>query len=180
MIGVAIIAACAALGALASIVLGRPGAALGLLILGGTVAAGLVVSPRAAYKIIPAPALAYVAAAVLAGLVRDHALATSKTAISLIAVQWIAGGYRWMIVATTLAILLTVARWWSDRRITTDHSRRGRGSPEGRTRTARSPDAGVRTRVPPEKDPYGTHPSAGGQVTRVLGDPIRNPPDEYR
>jgi hypothetical protein len=180
MAGVVIIAACAALGALVSVILGGdgPGATLGLLILAGTVAAGLVVSPRAAYKIIPAPALAYLAAAVLAGLARDHALATSKTAISLIAVQWIAGGYRWMIAATTAAILLTATRWWRDRRTTSNHSRRGTGSPGGRLPAARSPDAPVDTRVSLEKGLYRTGPSASDQATQVLGDSIPNAPDD--
>src|SRR5271165_5577223 len=66
--GVVLVASAAGLGAVVT-VLSRsdPGFLLGLLVVIGTLAACLAVSPRRAYLIIPAPSLAYLAAAILAG-----------------------------------------------------------------------------------------------------------------
>lgn len=108
----------AALGALVTGVTGKePGFLLGVFLVTGTVAASLTVMARAAYLIIPAPALAYVAAAVIAGLIHDRAADTSRTALALSATQWIASGFVAMTAATGTAIVIAVARWlWSRRR----------------------------------------------------------------
>jgi hypothetical protein len=122
--GVCVVVAAAALGALVTGVAGKePGFMLGVFLIAGTVAASLTVLPRAAYLIIPVPALAYVAAAVMAGLVHDRAADTSRTALALSATQWIAGGFVAMTAATGTAIVIAAARWlWNRRR------------PRGRTR----------------------------------------------
>ena len=66
----------------------------------------IAVRPRAVYLIIPVPALAYLAAAILAGLIHDHAADTSHVALAVSAAQWIAGGFFMMAAATVLAMEL--------------------------------------------------------------------------
>ncbi len=110
--GVLMVLAAALLGAVFTVASRRdPGLALGIFVAGGTVAAGISVRARSAYAIIPAPALGYAAAAVITGLIHDHAVDTSRTALTLSAVQWLAGGFHAMIAATALAVLIAIARW---------------------------------------------------------------------
>jgi hypothetical protein len=142
----------AAFGALVTVLTGsEPGSVLGVLLVAGTAAAALAVKPRAVYVIIPVPALAYVAAATMAGLVHDRATDTSTAALAVSAAQWVASGFLAMTAATVLAILVTAARWLSTRRRS-----RGPGYPapaaraDGprRTQAGRSPSAPRR----PERD----------------------------
>jgi hypothetical protein len=116
-LGVLLVLTSAALGALATALSHRePGTVLGVFVLAGTAAATLIVRPRAVYLIIPVPALAYVVAAAVAGLVHDHATDTSRAALAVSAAQWIAGGFTVMAGATVLAIVATIARWpWRSR-----------------------------------------------------------------
>jgi hypothetical protein len=111
--GIVIIAAAAGLGALLTIIMGGdPGLLLGLLVVVGTVAASLAVKPRRAYLIIPAPALAYLAAAILAGLIHDRAAdAASHTLLIINVGRWAASGFLGMIAATALAVVITIPRW---------------------------------------------------------------------
>ncbi len=109
--GVLMVLAAALLGAAFTVASHRdPGRALGIFIAGGTVAAGTSVRARSAYAIIPVPALAYAAAAAIAGLIHDHAVDTSRTALTLSAVQWLASGFPAMTAATALAVLIAIAR----------------------------------------------------------------------
>jgi hypothetical protein len=111
-LGVFLVIGCAALGMLAT-VLSRtePGSVLGVLVVAGTVAATLAVRPRAAYLVIPVPALAYVVAATIAGLIHDRASDSSLTGLAVHAAQWIASGFLAMSAATLLAIAITAVRW---------------------------------------------------------------------
>jgi hypothetical protein len=88
-----------------------PGRALGIFIVAGAVAAGTSVRAGSAYAIIPVPALAYAAAAFTAGLVHDRAVDTTRTAVALSGVQWLASGFFAMTAATALAVLVAIARW---------------------------------------------------------------------
>jgi hypothetical protein len=102
----------AAVGALVTAAAGSgPGLVLGLFVVAGTVAAALAVQPGAVYRIIPVPALSYLVAALLAGMVHDRANGTSSTALAVGAAQWIASGFLAMTAATILAIVITAARW---------------------------------------------------------------------
>lgn len=89
----------------------EPGVILGVLLVIATIAAALAVRPGAVYLIFPVPAPAYAVAAVLAGLIHDHATDTSRTALALNAAQWIAAGFIPMTVATALAVLIGGYRW---------------------------------------------------------------------
>jgi len=89
---------------------------LGIFLLAGTAAGALAVHPRAAYLIIPVPALAYLVAAILAGVIHDRAADTSHTALAISAAQWIASGFAAMSAATLLAIAVAVIRWAAQRR----------------------------------------------------------------
>jgi hypothetical protein len=119
-LGVFLVIGCATLGTLVTVAARtEPGSVLGVLVVAGTAAAALAVRPRAVYVIIPVPALAYVVAASIAGLVHDRAGDTSLTGLAVHVAQWIASGFLAMSVATLLAIAATAMRW----------PRSGRGRP---------------------------------------------------
>jgi len=88
----------------------EPGVVLCLFLVVSTVLAVLAVRPRRAYLIIPVPALAYLAAALAAGIAVNQT-GSSLTALSAGAAQWIASGFVAMVAATALAILITAFRW---------------------------------------------------------------------
>lgn len=116
-LGIALVIGAALAGLLVTVVTGsEPGVALGIFLLAGTAAGALAVHPRAAYLIIPVPALAYLAAAILAGLLHDHAADTSHAALAVSAAQWIAGGFFAMAAATVLSIAVAAVRWAAQRR----------------------------------------------------------------
>jgi hypothetical protein len=103
----------AAIGAVATIATGgEPGLLLSLFLIAATLVAALVIALRSAYVLIPVPALAYTAAALLAGYIHDRATVdTSLTGLAVSAVQWIAAGFFAMCAATLIAILVPAGRW---------------------------------------------------------------------
>jgi hypothetical protein len=106
-----IIVLCAALGVLATIIAGsEPGVVLGAFLVVGTLAAGLAVRPERVHLIIPVPALAYLAAGLITGLVHDRAAISTRSAMAASALQWIASGFLAMTAATIVAVILTIAR----------------------------------------------------------------------
>jgi hypothetical protein len=110
--GVLMVVAAATLGAAFTVASDRdPGQALGIFVLAGTLTAAICVRARSAYMIIPVPALAYAAAAAVAGSIHDRAVDTTRTALAVSAVQWIADGFIAITAATALAVLITLARW---------------------------------------------------------------------
>lgn len=116
-LGIALVVGGALAGLLGTVVTGsEPGVVLGIFLLAGTAAGALAVRPGAAYLIIPVPPLAYLAAAILAGLIHDHPADTSHTALAISAAQWVAGGFLAMTAATLLAIVVAAVRWAARRR----------------------------------------------------------------
>lgn len=110
--GIILVIAATALGALLTVLTGgQPGFLLGAFLVAGTAAGALSVARRAVYQVIPVPALAYVAAAILAVLATGQAAGTSRTALALTVIQAVASGFDAMIAATLLAIVITAARW---------------------------------------------------------------------
>jgi Domain of unknown function (DUF6542) len=108
--GVSIVAASAALGAIITIAhRAQPGQVLGVCIVAGTVIAALAVRPRAGRLIFPVPVLAYLIAALTAGIAYNRS--TSKAELAIGSAQWIANGFLLMALATGLAILLVTVRW---------------------------------------------------------------------
>jgi hypothetical protein len=111
-LGVAIVAASTALGASATMLTGRePGSILGIFVIIGTAAAAVAVRPQAGRLIIPVPALSYLIAAMVTGVIYDHSADASKTALAIDAAQWIANGFFAMAIATVLAVVVVTARW---------------------------------------------------------------------
>jgi hypothetical protein len=107
-----VVIGCAGLGTLVTVLAGsEPGSVLGVSLVAGTLIGALAVRPGATFLIIPVPALAYVVAAVLAGLIRDRANDSSLTMLAVHAAQWIASGFLAISTATLLAIGVTAARW---------------------------------------------------------------------
>jgi Domain of unknown function (DUF6542) len=144
-LGVCIVVASAAIGAIATIVTrSAPGHPLGILVVAGTVAAALAVRPRAGWMILPVPALAYLVAALLSGVVFDRAADSSRTQLALAAAQWVANGFVAMALATVLAVAITTIRWfiWHRR-----HLDRPSARDRGRTAQARPAQAGRRSRT---------------------------------
>src|SRR5215469_346382 len=110
--GIVLVAGAAGLGAMLTLVTGSdPGFLLGVLVVIGTVAGSLAVDPRRAYLIIPAPPLAYLAAAILTGLIHDRTTDTSHTMLAINGARWVASAFLGMAAATVLAVVITVARW---------------------------------------------------------------------
>jgi len=115
--GICIVIAGAALGAVVTVLSGSDHRfVLGVFLVAGTVAGARAVQPRAVYRIIPVPALAYVVAATVAGPIQDWATDTSLTGLAINATQWIASGFLAMTAATAAAIVITAARWPRSRR----------------------------------------------------------------
>ena len=111
-LGVFAVMAAALLGMVITVLSGsEPGLILGVFLVAGTIVAALAVRPGATYLLFPVPAPAYAIAAMVAGLIRDHAADTSRTALVLNAGQWIAAGFIPMTVATALAVLIAGFRW---------------------------------------------------------------------
>jgi hypothetical protein len=110
--GLNIVLGSVGLGVLASIFVGAaPGPILGVCLLAGTVAAVLLVRPRAVHLIIPVPALAYFAASMVVGYIDDRAALVSHAALAIHAIQWLASGFLAVAAATALAIAMTVVAW---------------------------------------------------------------------
>ena len=138
-------------GAIGTVLLGDPpGFVLGFFVVAGTVAAALGVRPNAGRLIIPVPALSYLIAAFVTGMVYDRSADTSKTAIAIHATQWIADGFFAMALATAIAVVLTAIRWYiwflnrrrtaaADARSTGDRLDGSRRSESGAYSDTRSP-----------------------------------------
>jgi hypothetical protein len=115
--GVLVVAAGAVAGAVATLLSGRqPGLLLGACVLAATVCAVLGVHPRAAYLVIPAPALGYGISAVAAGLIQTPLAGSSSALLAVTAVQWLASGFLPVGAATVIAAGVAGARWLRDRR----------------------------------------------------------------
>lgn len=106
-----IVIASAGVGALLTALTGgQPGTLIGVCLIVGTLLAGILVTPWTVHLVIPVPALAYMAAAILAGISAIGISDMSKTSLAIHVLQWIARGFLTMAIATALAIALTVAR----------------------------------------------------------------------
>jgi hypothetical protein len=111
-LAVAIVAASTALGASATMLTGKePGSILGVFVIIGTLAAAVAVRPQAGRIILPVPALSYLVAAMVTGVIYDHSADVSKAALAVNAAQWIANGFVAMLLATILAVVLVTVRW---------------------------------------------------------------------
>ncbi len=111
-LGVVVIVVAVLVGTVITVLAGSdPGLILGGFLIAGTVLGALVVRPGGGYLLFPVPAVAYVVAAVTAGLIHDRTVDASYTGLALSAVQWIASGFIAMSVATALAIAIAALRW---------------------------------------------------------------------
>jgi hypothetical protein len=116
-LGVCLIVASAAIGAVATMMTGHaPGFLLGAFVSIGTVVAALAVRPRAGRLIFPVPVLAYLVAALISGIIYNRSDDSSKAAVAIGAAQWIANGFVAMAFATAAAIVLIAVRWYFWRR----------------------------------------------------------------
>jgi hypothetical protein len=160
--GVSIVLGSAVLGAVATLVKGHgPGSVLGLFIVAGTLVAALAVRPRAVRMLLPVPALCYVIAAVTTGLIVDPPSDPSKAALAVAAAQWIAAGFLTMVLATALAVVLTVVRWFLWHRGTRAPSGPGRSGRPGSRRKGRASREDFEDAEPYR--PYETPVSFGNQ-----------------
>lgn len=128
--GVLIMTAGAAVGAFATILVStEPGTTLGVCLVAGALAGAFAVHSRAAYRLIPVPAIVGFVAALLAGVVHDRAADTSRTLLAINAFGWMAGGFVAMAVATAVTVVIVVPRGirYAHRRATAATSKRRRG-----------------------------------------------------
>jgi hypothetical protein len=142
-----LVLAAALIGVVATLVLKQePGATLGVAIFAGTVIAGLGANYRAAYLIIPVPALTYLVSAFCAGYIHDKSQITGHVELAVHSAEWIGNGFSWMLVATVAAIVVAVGRWlWARQDML-----RGHGTGPGPVPSGRQPDA---RRPGPRSDP---------------------------
>jgi len=149
-LGVCIIVAGAAVGAIVTMVTrSQPGFALGFFVVVGTIAAAFAVRPRAGRIIFPVPALSYLVAALVSGVIYDHTAAGSRSALALGAAQWVANGFFPMALATAAAVIIIVARWLTWRRRNTGR-KPGPGTSRPSAGTSRpSPGSAARGRPAP-------------------------------
>jgi len=106
-----------AAGAVITMVTGKiPGGLLGAFVVIGTIAAALSVRPSAGRMILPVPVLSYLVAALVSGIIYNRGTGASNTALAIGAAQWIASGFFPMTLATILAIVIIVIRWYLSRR----------------------------------------------------------------
>jgi uncharacterized protein DUF6542 len=157
------------LGTVATLVKGHgPGSVLGLFIVAGTLVAALAVRPTAVRMLLPVPALCYVIAAVTTGLIVDPPSDPSKAALAVAAAQWIAAGFLTMVLATALAVVLTVIRWFLWHRATQAPSGPGRSGRPGSRRKGRAGREDFEDSEPYR--PYETPVSFGNQGgTEIYG-----------
>src|SRR5579862_1770131 len=175
-LGVAIVAASTALGASATMLTGKePGSILGIFVIIGTLAATVAVRPQAGRILLPVPALAYLVAAMVTGVIYDHSADVSKTALAVDAAQWIANGFVAMLIATLLAAVVVTVRWIFWRR-----SRPAVAAPAwpaGPTaQQDRRPAAGDDYWTQPVMDPYRTQPVVNDYRTQPVMDDYRGQP----
>ncbi len=112
-LGVCLIVASTAIGAIATMVTARaPGFLLGAFVVIGTVAAALTIRPQAGRMIFPVPVLCYLVAALFTGIIYNHSADSSTTALAIGAAQWVASGFLAMAMATILAVVLVTVRWY--------------------------------------------------------------------
>jgi len=116
-LGVCLIVASTAIGAIVTMVAGKvPGELLGIFVVIGTIAAALAVRPGAGRMILPVPVLSYLVAALVSGVIYNRGTGASSTALAIGAAQWIANGFFPMALATILAVVIIVVRWYLSRR----------------------------------------------------------------
>jgi hypothetical protein len=109
--GVLMVVASTILGLIVTALAGQePGLILAVFLIGGTTTAVFAVRRAAVHLIIPVPALACAVAATFAGLAHDPSALSSRTALAIDALQWIAGVFAGIGVATFIAIAVTVLR----------------------------------------------------------------------
>jgi hypothetical protein len=115
--GVVVICAAAAVGGFLTVVTGgQPGLILSVPLLIGAAIGALAVRQRGSHVLLPVPALAYLVAAMAAGVSHDPSVLHSHTQLALGALQWLAAGFLAMIAATLLVAAIVVLRWWLGRR----------------------------------------------------------------
>ncbi len=153
------------IGAVATVVTDRqPGTMLGAAVLAGTVAAALIIRPRAGRMIFPAPALCYLIAALAAGVSYDRS--ADRTTLAIDATQWIASGFFLMALASLLAIVIVAARWLLQRRAS-----RGPGRPDWTTRPER-PEPATRTGLRDARDTGGRSDPAAPATQQMPRPPL--------
>ncbi len=159
-LGVCLIVGSTAIGAIATMAMGSaPGLMLGVFVVIGTLAAALAVRPSAGRLIFPVPALSYLVAALVAGIIYNRSDDSSKAALAIAATQWIASGFFPMAIATAVAVVLITVRWCLWR------TRRGAGTsvpgPGPARRPQAAPAASADSRYPDSRD-RGPGPAGAG------------------
>jgi hypothetical protein len=107
-----VVGAAALVGALLTLMADQePGVLLGVFVILGTLVAAFGIRRRVAYLVFPAPALAFFGAALITGLVHDRSLTSSTAGLGAGSLQWFAGIFFPMVVATILAVVIGGGRW---------------------------------------------------------------------
>jgi hypothetical protein len=149
----------------------EPGWLLGLFVLAATAVGASAVRRGSAHLVIPVPAVAYFIVAILAGLIHDRSVDTTRAILAVSAVQWMAGGFLWMCLATGLAIAITAGRWLMTGRAaygSGGHLLARFGGPWSAPATARSGDRAPGDRTAADRVP-GDRPAGGPAPPGTVG-----------
>ncbi|MEV0398449.1 DUF6542 domain-containing protein [Actinoallomurus sp. NPDC050550] len=109
--GIGVLVAVAAIGALVDgLARGGPGLILDVSVVVGAVLAGMLISSRRVWLVIPMPPLVFAVMAVAAGVIADHGAAGSASRLAGAAAAWVAKGFVAMVAATLLVIVIVIVR----------------------------------------------------------------------
>jgi hypothetical protein len=175
-------------GVLLTLIAGQePGLLLGFFVIVGTLAAVGGIRRSAAYLLFPMPAIAFLVAAVLTGIVHDSRMTSSTAGLATSFLQWIAGIFVPMVTATVIAVLIGGVRWvLGSQLVTGTAAATGAGGAAGKARpsSARRSAAGDswdaedphpdprakpgpgRGSQPPRRGPTGPTPRQTGPTAR--------------
>jgi hypothetical protein len=129
---VLVLAGAALLGIVFTLIAGQdPGGLLAVFIIAGTIAAALGIRRAVVYLLFPMPAIAFFVAAVVAGIAHNSHSASSTASLGTSFVQWIAGVFFPMVIATILAILVGGGRWLLGSQLISGQSPRPAPRPSG-------------------------------------------------
>jgi hypothetical protein len=107
-----VLAVATVVGVILTLIAGQePGVLLGIFVIAGSLAAAFGVRRSAVYLVFPLPALALFLGALMIGVVHDSQLTSTTAGFGAGFLQWVAGIFIFMVVATILVLLVGGGRW---------------------------------------------------------------------
>jgi hypothetical protein len=157
------------LGVIGTLVTGRePGFLLGFAVIVGSVVAAFGIRRRRLHLLIPLPVIVLFIGAVLVGAIHDRSMDTSMTELGVNFLQWIAGAFFAMCVATILVLVIGGGRWVLSKQLVSGQFSMSGGRPGADRGPRPRPAPGLRPDAvgkpgPEPRDGRGTGASRAGR-----------------